>query len=134
MIHSVTLMKYQKYPSKLTLLRILGADSTSFTYGEVENGYPFGNNAVIFWPFSTYVAVIISGCTKIVIGLGTSVSPPPPITLGTQNPVYINFFKSWLLCVADHIISVSENVFLPFPLSEQVFFTISLSEKATIDK
>ena len=33
-------------------------------------GYPFKNNAVIFWQFSTYVSVIIYGCLKIVIGSG----------------------------------------------------------------
>ena len=87
MIYSVTLMKYQKYFSKLIRLVILGADNTSFTYGEVHNGYPFGHNAIIFLPFSTYIAVIISRCTKIVIDLVASGVPTPPSKLGKKNPV-----------------------------------------------
>ena len=60
------------------LLGVLGADSTSLTYRWVWIGYPFGHNTVMFWPFSTSVAVIIYVCPKIVICSGTSVLATPP--------------------------------------------------------
>ena len=65
----------------------------------------------LFWPFSTYVAVIIFGCPKIVIGLGTAGVPAPPSKLGKQKPVEVNYCISWSLCVSDHIISTAENLF-----------------------
>ena len=74
----------------------MGADSTSCTYGWVRNGYPFGHNDVIFWPFSTYVAVIISVCHKMVIGSGTACVTAPPSTLGTQKPGESNCCKIWI--------------------------------------
>ena len=55
------------------------------THGYVM-GYPFKDNAVIFWQFSTYVSVIIHGFPKIVIGLGTvGVTAPLSSTIGTQK-------------------------------------------------
>ena len=45
-------------------------------------GYPFKDNAVIFWQFSTYVSVIFCGCPKIVIGSGkVGVTSPPIVQL-----------------------------------------------------
>ena len=67
------------------LLWILVTDSTSFTYGWVRNGYFFGHNSVIFWPFSTYIAIIISWCPKIGIGFCTAGVTALPSTLGTKN-------------------------------------------------
>ena len=49
-------------------------------------GTLLGTNAVIFWKFSTYVAVIISGYPKIVKGSGS----------GKQKPVEVNCCKSWI--------------------------------------
>ena len=72
----------------------MGADSTSFMCGWIHNGYPFGHDSVIFSPFSIYLAVIISVCTKIVIGSGKSGVAPSPITLVTQKLVEVNCCKS----------------------------------------
>ena len=57
--------------------QILGTYITSFTYRWVWNEYPFGNNHVIFWTVSTYVAVMISWYPKIVIVLGMVGAPIP---------------------------------------------------------
>ena len=80
---------------KYTILWILGSDSTSFAFGWVRNGYPFGDNAVLFWPFSTYIGVIISGCFKMLMGSVIANVPAPPITRGTHNTVEANCCKSW---------------------------------------
>ena len=60
--------------------------------------------------------------------------PSPPSTLYTKKSVEVDYCKSWSLCVGDHIILMAENPFLPFPRSVQVFFTISIFSKATINK
>ena len=66
-------------------IQFLGTDRTSFAYGWVWNEYLSGHNAVIFLRVFTYVAVIISECTKIVIGLGTSNVPVPLVHFVHQN-------------------------------------------------
>ena len=55
-------------------------------------------------------------------------------TLFTQKPVDTNCCKIWSLCVDNHIISMAENVFLPFPCNEQVFSTVYIFVEATIDE
>ena len=113
-------------------VQVLGTDSSSFTYWWVQNGYLSEHNAVIFWTVSTYLAVIISWCPKIVIVLGPA---SVPVTLSQflhKNILRSTVIKLVILCVWPFNIN-GQKPFSSVSLEWEFFFTISIFTKEALE-
>ena len=137
MANKLLVGRLQKITQQLRILiiwihvRILGTDSTSFTYGWVRNGFLFGRNADILWLEYTYGSSNNFCISKNRDTFGLEVVPVPLFSF-SQKKLWRSTVVKFQHSVWPTILSTAKNISLPFPRSEQVFFTISIFAKATI--
>ena len=99
----------------------------------VRNGYLLGHNADILWSEYTYGSSNNFCMSKNRDTFGSE-GVPVPLDHFSQKKLWRSTVVKFQHSVWPTILSTAKHISLPFPRSEQVFFTILLFDTAPLDE